>query len=128
MTAHLSGAWNFPTRVLTGAGRIKELPDACRAHYISKPLLVTDKGLAGSQIVTGVLTLLREAGLPSEIFADVKSNPTEANLSAGVAVFRAGRQDGVVAIGGGSALDVGKCVAFMVAACQRIPLSRPRTT
>ena len=115
MTAHLSGAWNFPTRVLTGAGRIKELPDACRAHYISKPLLVTDKGLAGSQIVTGVLTLLREAGLPSEIFADVKSNPTEANLSAGVAVFRAGRQDGVVAIGGGSALDVGKCVAFMVA-------------
>jgi alcohol dehydrogenase class IV len=62
---------------------------------------VTDKGLAGSQIVTGVLTLPREAGLPSEIFADVKSNLTEANLSAGVAVFRAGRHDGVVAIGGG---------------------------
>jgi alcohol dehydrogenase class IV len=115
MTAHLSGAWNFPTRVLTGAGRIKDLPAACRAHGINKPLVVTDKGLAGSQIVAGVLTLLRAAGLPIEIFADVKSNPTEANLSAGVAVFRAGRHDGVVAIGGGSALDVGKCVAFMVA-------------
>jgi alcohol dehydrogenase class IV len=115
MTAHFFGAWNFPTRVLTGAGRIKELPDVCRAHRISKPLVVTDKGLAGSQIVTGVLTLLREAGLPSETFTDVKSNPTEANLSAGVAVFRAGRHDGVIAVGGGSALDVGKCVAFMVA-------------
>jgi alcohol dehydrogenase class IV len=115
MTTHLSGAWNFPTRVLTGVGRIKELPDACHAHRISKPLVVTDKGLAGSQIVAGVLTLLREAGLPPEIFTDVKSNPTEANLSAGVAVFRAGRHDGVIAVGGGSALDVGKCVAFMVA-------------
>jgi alcohol dehydrogenase class IV len=115
MTAHLTGAWNFPTRVLTGAGRIKELPAACRTHGVRKPLVVTDKGLAGSQIVAGVLTLLREAGLQTELFADVKSNPTEANLTAGVAAFRAGGHDGVVAIGGGSALDVGKCVAFMVA-------------
>jgi alcohol dehydrogenase class IV len=115
MTANLTSAWNFPTRVLTGIGRIKDLADACRAHGIGKPLVVTDKGLAGSQIVARVLSLLAEAGLPTRLFADVKSNPTEANLAAGVAAFRAGGHDGVVAIGGGSALDVGKCVAFMAA-------------
>jgi alcohol dehydrogenase class IV len=113
MTANLTSAWNFPTRVLTGIGRIKDLPDACRAHGTGKPLVVTDKGLAGSPIVARVLSLLQEAGLPTQLFADVKSNPTEANLAAGVAAFRAGGHDGVVAIGGGSALDVGKCVAFM---------------
>ena len=76
---------------------------------------MTDKGLAESKIVDGVLALLRDAGFEMQLFADVKSNPTEANLSAGVAAFRAGGHDGVVAIGGGSALDVGKCVAFMAA-------------
>jgi alcohol dehydrogenase class IV len=115
VTAHLTGAWNFPTRVLTGVGRIRDLPGACRANGIGKPLLVTDKGLAGSHIVAGVVNRLREAGLQTDVFGDVKSNPTEANLSAGVAAFRAGGHDGVVAVGGGSALDVGKCVAFMVA-------------
>jgi len=115
MTANLTSSWNFPTRVLTGIGRIKDLPDACRAHGIGKPLVVTDKGLAGSLMVASVLNLLEAASLPTRFFADVKSNPTEANLAAGVAAFRAGGHDGVVAIGGGSALDVGKCVAFMAA-------------
>jgi alcohol dehydrogenase class IV len=115
MTAQLAGAWNFPTRVVTGPGRIKDLPDLCRAHAIARPLVVTDRGLAESKIIERVLTLLNEAGVTNALFSDVKSNPTEANLLAGVAAFRAGRHDGVVAVGGGSALDVGKCVAFMVA-------------
>jgi alcohol dehydrogenase class IV len=115
MTGHLTASWNFPTHVITGAGRVKDLPDVCRVHAIARPLLVTDKGLADSNAVAGVLTLLREAGLPVKLFADVKSNPTEANLLAGIAAFRAGSHDGVVAIGGGSALDVGKCIALMVA-------------
>jgi alcohol dehydrogenase class IV len=115
MTAHLTGAWNFPTRVLTGVGRIKDLAEVCRANSIARPLVVTDKGLAESKIVAGVMTLLSEAKLAAALFADVKSNPTEANLLRGVAAFRAGGHDGVVAVGGGSALDVGKCVAFMAA-------------
>src|SRR5579872_2482149 len=115
MSAHLTGTWGFPTRVVTGVGRIKDLPDICRAHKIAKPLVVTDKGLAGSKIIASALSLLRGSDLAAQLFADVKSNPTEANLSAGVTAFRAGGHDGVVAIGGGSALDVGKCIAFMTA-------------
>src|ERR1700730_3279447 len=115
MTSIITGAWNYPTRVLAGPGRIAELPDVCRANNITKPLLITDRGLAGTELIAGVLKRLSDTGIEVSVFADVKSNPTETNLNAGIAAFRAGSHDGVVAVGGGSALDVGKCVALMVA-------------
>jgi alcohol dehydrogenase class IV len=115
MTSIITGAWNYPTRVITGAGRIAELPEICRANHIAKPLLVTDRGLGSTALIAGVLKRLGDAGIEVSVFSDVKSNPTETNLNAGIAAFRAGGHDGVVAVGGGSALDVGKCVALMVA-------------
>jgi alcohol dehydrogenase class IV len=115
MAVQITGAWNFPTRVITGAGRIAELPEACRAQGITRPLLVTDRGLAKSALIEGIVKRIRDAGLAVAVFSDVKSNPTESNLLAGVDAFRAGGHDGVVAVGGGSALDIGKCVPFMVA-------------
>ncbi|OPH83780.1 iron-containing alcohol dehydrogenase [Nitrobacter vulgaris] len=115
MHVQITGAWNFPTRVIAGPGRIAELPDLCRAHGITRPLLVTDAGLAKSDMIASIARLVREAGIPISIFSDVKGNPVESNLTAGVVAFKQGGHDGVVAVGGGSALDVGKCVAFMVA-------------
>ena len=61
-----------------------------------------------------VMTLLREAGLKPGIFSSIKSNPTGENVDAGVAHYRANGHDGLIAIGGGSALDAGKAVALMV--------------
>lgn len=115
MNGNLTSAWNFPTRILTGPGRIAGLPEACKAHQIAKPLVVTDRGLAGSRIIADIAARLKGAGLPAVVFSDIKSNPSETNLGDGVAAYRAGSCDGVVAVGGGSALDVGKCVAFMQA-------------
>ena len=105
--------WSYPTAVRFGPGRIKELADACRAAGISRPLLVTDAGLAKLPITQRAIDLLKEAGFPVAMFSDVQPNPVDSNLEAGIAAFRAGGHDGVVAFGGGSGLDTGKVIAFM---------------
>lgn len=105
--------WNYPTAVRFGAGRIKELPEALKVAGISRPLLVTDAGLANLPVTQGVLALLRDAGIAVGLFAEVKPNPVAANVEAGIAVLRAGGHDGVIAFGGGSGLDTGKVIAFM---------------
>ncbi|MFT4184723.1 MAG: iron-containing alcohol dehydrogenase [Rhizobium sp.] len=109
----ISANWSYPTAVKLGRGRIKELADACKSLGIKKPLLVTDRGLASMAITQTALDILEEAGLGRAIFADVDPNPNEKNLDAGVKAFKDGGHDGVVAFGGGSGLDLGKCVAFM---------------
>ena len=108
-----TGNWSYPTAMKFGAGRIAELPDACAAAGIRTPLLVTDKGLADLPVTQSTLDILEAAGLGRAMFSEVDPNPNETNLDAGVAAYRAGGHDGVVAFGGGSGLDLGKMVAFM---------------
>ncbi len=109
----LTANWSYPTAIRFGAGRIAELPEACAAAGITKPLLVTDRGLAGLPITAGALDILEAAGLGRALFSDVDPNPSDVNLAEGIAAFKQGGHDGVVAFGGGSGLDLGKMVAFM---------------
>ena len=110
---NLFGNWSYPTTIKFGAGRIKELGDACAATGMKNPLLVTDKGLANLPITQETLNIMEAAGLGRAMFSEVDPNPNEKNLEAGVAVYKAGNHDGVIAFGGGSGLDLGKMVAFM---------------
>ncbi|EBA09223.1 iron-containing alcohol dehydrogenase [Sagittula stellata] len=116
----LTGNWSYPTAIKFGAGRISELPGACAQAGITRPLLVTDRGLADLPITAQTLDILEQAGLGRGLFAEVDPNPNEKNLDAGVKVYRDGGHDGVIAFGGGSGLDLGKMVAFMAGQTRQV--------
>lgn len=109
MNVPLKANWSYPTTIWAGPGRIKELPAACERLAIKRPLLVTDEGLRDAPMVRNALSLVPGSGL----YAGVRGNPVAANIADGLAAYRQGAYDGVIAFGGGSALDAGKVIAFM---------------
>jgi alcohol dehydrogenase class IV len=109
MSVTLRGNWNYPTTIWAGPGRIAELGAACALAGISRPLIVTDEGLVNAPMIKSALVAVKDSAL----FGAVRGNPAASHVEAGLRAYRAGAHDGVVAFGGGSALDAGKAVAFM---------------
>jgi len=105
--------WNYPTTMWVGENRIKDLSNACNQLNIKKPLLVTDSGLAQSDIVKNTLSNLKQNNIQVELYSNVVGNPTGSNVNEGVEFYKKNNCDGVIAFGGGSSLDVGKAIAFM---------------
>lgn len=105
--------WNYPTAVKAGPGRVRELPGLCAELGMQRPLLVTDPALASMPMVLDAVAACRAKKLQCTVFHGIKGNPTGANVEAGVQEFRSGKHDGVIAFGGGSALDAGKAIALM---------------
>ena len=114
MTTALFGNWNYPTPIRFGAGRIKELSDACKSVGMKNPLLITDPGLAALPMVSDAIARNNADGLPTGLFSNVKPNPVSKNVDDGVKAYLAGGHDGVIAWGGGSGVDAAKAVALMV--------------
>ena len=106
----MSMNWNYPTSIWFGEKRINEIQKACESLNIKKPLIVTDPGILKTDIVEKINQSLNSK---ANIFSDVQSNPTGNNVEQGVLYFNANSNDGVIAVGGGSGMDVGKGIAFM---------------
>ena len=105
--------WNYPTNIWGGENRIKDLNKACIQLNMKNPLIVTDSGLAKSKMLLETIIRLNAEGIKSDIFSNIVGNPTGNNVNEGVNVYQQNKNDGVIAFGGGSALDVGKAIAFM---------------
>jgi alcohol dehydrogenase class IV len=105
--------WNFPTTIWFGNGRIKDLALACTQLNMKNPLFVTDEGLIKLDIVETATNVLKNAGIEYSIYSDVQGNPTGKNVSDGVKHYNENNHDGVIAFGGGSAIDAAKTIAFM---------------
>ena len=102
--------WNYPTPIWFGINRIKEAQIACDNLRIKNPLIVTDPGILQTSIITKVINSLSNE---TKVYSDVQGNPTGKNVTNGVDFFNKGNHDGVIAVGGGSGMDVGKGIAFM---------------
>jgi len=109
----LFGNWSYPTQILFGNGRVKELSNLLKSNGLKRPLFVTDKGLMSQNITKVTLNHIVKNGFEYSLFSNVDPNPNELNLKDGLQVFREGNYDSVIAFGGGSALDLGKMIAFM---------------
>ena len=111
--AAISGTWSYPTQMCFGPGQIRSLAESCRALGMTRPLLVTDPGLAKLPMVRQAIEANEAAGLSTGLFSDVKPNPVGRNVEDGLGVYREGGHDGIIGFGGGSGLDAAKAVALM---------------
>jgi 4-hydroxybutyrate dehydrogenase len=107
--------WSFPTRILFGAGATAELgPEASRLGA-TRALIVTDKGVRDAGLVDDVEKALRRSKIDFDLYCDISSNPKGDEARAGATALRECGADVVVAVGGGSVLDVGKLVRLLAA-------------
>ena len=105
--------WNYPTTIWVGENRVKDLGEACKNLNINKPLFVTDKDLVNLNFIKNIISENRKKFIQFKIFSNFTGNPIGENVDQGVDEFKENNCDGVIAIGGGSTLDVGKAIAFM---------------
>jgi len=112
--------FNTVKRIISGAGSALQLADHCRALGIARPLLVTDPGLMAIGLVQPVLGALEAEGCPAVVFDQVREDPPEATVLAAADLGRSQNVDGVLAVGGGSSMDVAKVVAVLLGGHQAL--------
>ena len=105
--------WSFPVPIFYGPKRIEELPAICIKHDIQRPLIVTDSGSATLPFIIKALKSLNSSGLKASLFSGISPNPLDTEILTGKSVYKDGKHDAVIAIGGGSGMDGGKAISLM---------------
>jgi alcohol dehydrogenase class IV len=105
--------WNYPTTVWIGENRSADLPEACQVAKIKNPLFVTDKDLVTLPMTIKTINYLKKVFKDMSVFSNFSGNPFGKNIIEGVELYNKQKCDGVIAFGGGSAMDVGKGIGFM---------------
>ena len=106
--------WGFPIPIAYGPGRLNEIGEFCRKFKVSNPLIVTDKGSKELPFVSRLATLLENSSIKSKLFYGISPNPRDDEIQAGCISYHKGSHDGIIAIGGGSALDGAKAIGMTV--------------
>lgn len=109
-----AASYNFPTRMIFGPGSRAQLGALLQAEGKSRPLIVTDKGIAGLPFVAEMVDTLKSEGLEAAVYSEIQGNPDKPQVTQGVDAFRAHQGDSFIILGGGAALDVGKVIALMI--------------
>ncbi|MVV49915.1 iron-containing alcohol dehydrogenase [Pseudomonas sp. PB120] len=104
--------WNYPTDIFCGPGALDALAQRCTLLGMRNPLVVTDPGMLPLEPLALLKAHLVQADIPFSVFSDVASNPSMEDVALGVAAFKAGQHDSLIALGGGSAMDVAKGVSL----------------
>jgi hypothetical protein len=103
----------YLTQIEIDHGAIRSLPEECQRIGMQRPLVVTDAGVRAAGVLAPALAAL--GALPHAVFDQTPSNPTEAAVRAAVEVYKTGGCDGLIAVGGGSSIDLAKGVAILAA-------------
>ena len=106
--------WEFPIPIAYGPGRLNDIAEFCKKSEISKPLIITDKGSKELPFISRLVGLLESASIQNNLFYGISPNPRDDEINAGCNAYRRGNHDGIIAIGGGSALDGAKAIGMTV--------------
>lgn len=104
--------WNYPTEIFCGPGALEVLAERCKLHGMRNPLLVTDPGMLALEPMALIKAHLQQADIQFAVFSEIASNPSLDDVARGVAAFKAGQHDSLIALGGGSAMDAAKGISL----------------
>lgn len=106
--------FNFPTRIIFGQGVIEDLPAELKRLGVTRALMVTDKGLASTQIPSRIKDIVSKENIETAVFDETTPNPTGEQVEAGAEAYKAHKADGIIAVGGGSPMDAGKAIQIRI--------------
>ena len=106
--------YNFPTTIRFGAGAVNELGDYLKKNELAAPLIVTDATVASLPFFKNIIQALHNNQIKATVFHDIHKNPVKSDVYKGTDVFDAEKNDCIIGIGGGAAIDVARAIVLRV--------------